>query len=325
MSAVLAHDGIDHLFIGVGAAAVVGIYGAAWLAQPRPVLWRLLSWIAGVCCVLAASLPWMEALAEESFTGHMVQHLLVIIVGAPLLVLGQPVHTFGRAGWIPTGSRLGPTGRRWAAAWRRYAPVIGPMFFVAVLFVTHLTSIYDQALDDRLVHELEHIAYLLGATLTWSAVLGVGRGGAVARIGAVFGVAAGGALLGMVLLSAPTPLIPTYEVQLGTEQALSDQRSASALMWVGGMLTTVPLLLLAVWRWAATEERVALRGRSAARRGCAARCTDPGQNGGDGRRAGRSPRRGRAMRVDVGGVAECERASASERAASSGLRGRGTQ
>jgi len=183
----------------------------------------------------------------------------VIIVGAPLLVLGQPVHTFGRAGWIPTGSRLGPTGRRWAAAWRRYAPVIGPMFFVAVLFVTHLTSIYDQALDDRLVHELEHVAYLLGATLTWSAVLGVGRGGAVARIGAVFGVAAGGALLGMVLLSAPTPLIPTYEAQLGAEQALSDQRSASALMWVGGMLTTVPLLLLAVWRWAATEERVALR------------------------------------------------------------------
>ena len=259
MSAVLAHDGIDHLFIGLGAAAAVGIYGAAWLAQPRPVLWRLLCWVAGVCCVLVASLPQMEALAEESFTGHMVQHLLVIIVGAPLLVLAQPVHTLGRAGWLPIGSRLGPTGRRWAAAWRRYAPVIGPMFFVAVLFVTHLTSIYDHALDSRVVHELEHAAYLLGATLTWSAVLGVGRGGAVARIGAVFGVAAGGALLGMVLLSAPSPLIPTYEAQLGTQDALADQRSASALMWVGGMLTTVPLLLLAVWRWAATEERVALR------------------------------------------------------------------
>ena len=90
-------------------------------------------------------------------------------------------------------------------------------------------------------------------------MLGVGRTGAPARIGAVFAVAVGGALLGMVLLSAPTPLIPTYEAGLGTEEALSDQRSAAALMWVGGMLTTVPLLLLAVWRWAATEERVALR------------------------------------------------------------------
>ena len=284
MSAVLAHDGIDHLFIGMGAAAVVGIYGAAWLAQPRPVPWRLVSWVAGVCCVLVASLPWMEALAEESFTGHMVQHLLVIIVGAPLLVLAPAgAHASDGPAGFRSGSRLGPTGRRWAAAWRRYAPVIGPMFFVAVLFVTHLTSIYDQALDDRLVHELEHVAYLLGATLTWSAVLGVGHGGAVARIGAVFGVAAGGALLGMVLLSAPSPLIPTYEAQLGTQEALNDQRSASALMWVGGMLTTVPLLLLAVWRWAATEERVALA-RAEALRDDDVRLAalTPSQNGGDG-------------------------------------------
>ena len=119
---VLAHDGIDHLFIGLGAAAVVGIYGAAWLAQPRPVLWRLLSWIAGVCCVLVASLPWVEALAEVSFTGHMVQHLLVIIVGAPLLVLGQPVHTSGRAGWLPTAhgsGQLADAGRRRGAGTRR--------------------------------------------------------------------------------------------------------------------------------------------------------------------------------------------------------------
>ena len=345
MSAVLAHDGIDHLFIGMGAAAAVGIYGAAWLAQPRPVarsrrsevdgpvrhggrssafagrnvnVWRLLSWIAGVCCVLVASLPWMEALAEESFTGHMVQHLLVIIVGAPLLVLAQPVHTLGRAGWLPIGSRLGPTGRRWAAAWRRYTPVIGPMFFVAVLFVTHLTSIYDQALDNRLVHELEHAAYLLGATLTWSAVLGIGRGGAVARIGGVFGVAAGGALLGMVLLSAPSPLIPTYEAQLGTQEALNDQRSASALMWVGGMLTTVPLLLLAVAMGRHGGASSAPR-RGAARRRCAPRCAGPSQNHGDGYRAGQSPSGGHAMNEFIVGVDGSETA---KRALPSGCRSR---
>ena len=194
--------------IGVAAAAVVGVYGAAWLAQPRPVLWRLAAWMGGVACVLVASLPFMEALAEESFTGHMVQHLLVIVVGAPLLVLARPVHTLGLAGWLPTGSRLGPTGRRWAAWWHRWSTVVGPLFFVGVLFVTHLTAIYDVALDDRLVHELEHVAYLLGATLTWSAVLGVGRTGAPARIGAVFAVAVGGALLGMVLLSAPSAADP---------------------------------------------------------------------------------------------------------------------
>ena len=75
----------------------------------------------------------------------------------------------------------------------------------------------------------------------------------------MFGVIAGGALLGMILLSATVPLIPTYEARLGSEAALDDQRAAAAIMWVTGMLTTLPLLVLAVWRWAATEERVTRR------------------------------------------------------------------
>jgi putative membrane protein len=256
---LLAHTGIDHVAIGVGAAVVIAVYGLAWAGQRRPNRRRLASWVAGVVIVVVASSPWLEVLAEESFTGHMVQHLLVIIVAAPLLVLARPVQTVGGAGWLPVASSAAPAGRRWAAAWRTWAPIAGPLFFVAVLYVTHLTAIYDRALDDRLVHEVEHAAYLVGAVLTWSAVLGSGRSSAAARVGAVFGVAAGGALLGMVLLSAPTPLIPTYEEQLGTARALSDQRSAAALMWVGGMLTTVPLLLIAVWRWASTEERIARR------------------------------------------------------------------
>lgn len=257
---LLAHSaGLDHVLVGVAAALAVLVYGWAWARQPRRVAWRLACWVSGIGIVLFASLPWVESLAEESFTGHMVQHLLVIIVAAPMLVLARPVHTLGRAGWLPTASAAAPTGRRWAAAWRSWVPIAGPLFFVAVLYVTHLTPIYDRALDDRLLHEIEHAAYVFGAVLTWSAVLGAGRASAAARVGAVFGVAAGGALLGMVLLSAPTPLIPTYAGSLGTARALSDQRSAAALMWVGGMLTTVPLLLVAVWRWASAEERISRR------------------------------------------------------------------
>jgi len=256
---LLAHTGYDHLVLAAIAAAAIAAYGLAWAHQRRPRVWRLATWIAGVLIVLLASSPWLEALAEESFTGHMVQHLLVIIVAAPLFVVARPVHTLASAGWMPTSAPVAPAGRRGAATWRTWSPVIGPLFFVVVLYVTHLTAIYDRALDDRLLHEVEHAAYLLGAVLTWSAVLGAGRASAAARVGAVFGVAAGGALLGMVLLSAPTPMIPTYEVQLGTARALSDQRSAAALMWVGGMLTTVPLLLIAVWRWASAEERIARR------------------------------------------------------------------
>lgn len=251
MAAVLAHAGVDHLAIGVVAAGLIGIYALAWMRQPSPVGWRLAAWAGGVVVVVAASLPWMERLAEQTFTGHMVQHLLVIIVAAPLLVVARPVHTMGRAGLLPTASSLAPTGRRAAAWWRHASPVLGPLFLVAVLVVTHLSAVYDLALHDRLVHELEHAAYLTGAVLTWAAVLGPRPLGGPARVGAVLALAAGGALLGMILLTAPAPLIPTYEDRLGTVRALADQQSAAALMWIGGMATTVPLLVLAVWRWAA--------------------------------------------------------------------------
>ena len=93
----------------------------------------------------------------------------------------------------------------------------------------------------------------------WTAVLGVGRAGAVARVGSVFGVIAGGAMLAVILMAATEPLMPTYEARLGVADALDDQRSAAAIMWVTGMFTTLPLLVAAVWRWASTEQRIAER------------------------------------------------------------------
>ena len=112
------------------------------------------------------------------------------------------------------------------------------------------------------MHEAEHAAYLLGAVLTWAAVWSEPGGGQHPRLrgpGAAFGLGVGGAVLGMILLSATEPLVPTYEARLGAARALTDQRTAAALMWVGGMVTTVPLLVIAVWRWASTEERIARR------------------------------------------------------------------
>ena len=80
----------------------------------------------------------------------------------------------------------------------------------------------------------------------------------------MFGVIAGGALLGMILLAATEPLMPTYAARLGADRALDDQRAAAAIMWVTGMFTTLPLLVLAVWRWASAEERIARRAEALA-------------------------------------------------------------
>jgi putative membrane protein len=84
-------------------------------------------------------------------------------------------------------------------------------------------------------------------------------------------VIAGSAMLGLVLMAATEPLMPTYIARLGADGALDDQRSAAAIMWVSGMLTTLPLLVAAVWRWASTEQRVAQRAEALADAAAAAR------------------------------------------------------
>ena len=74
---MIAHVGLDHAAIGLAAAVAVGIYGLAWLRHPATL--RLCCWVGGVGLVVLASTPWLERLAEETFAGHMVQHLVVII------------------------------------------------------------------------------------------------------------------------------------------------------------------------------------------------------------------------------------------------------
>jgi cytochrome c oxidase assembly factor CtaG len=135
--------------------------------------------------------------------------------------------------------------------------------FLATLYVTHLTGIYDAALGDQLVHDVEHVAYVASACALWAVVTATGRSRSPGRVGAVFGVIGGSALLGVVLLSATTPLVPTYARELGVEGALDDQRAAASLMWVGGMAITLPLLIMSVWGWAAAEQRVAERSEAA--------------------------------------------------------------
>ncbi len=260
VTAMLAHTGLDHAATGLLAAAAVAGYGLAWLRLPHPSTARLASWIGGVALVLLASLPLMERLAERTFAGHMVQHLIVIIGAAPLLVLARPVHTLLRVGWLPTT----PLGRRVGAWWHRTAPLLGPALFVVVMFATHLTPVYDDALGNRFLHEAEHAAYLLSACAMWTAMLGARRSSGAARVGGVFGVIAGSAFLALILMAAAEPLVPAYEARLGADGALADQRNAAAIMWASGMFTTVPLMIAAVWRWAATEERVARRAEALA-------------------------------------------------------------
>jgi len=261
---MLAHtDPLQHGIVAASCLAATVAYVRRWSADPRRPTLALWCWGTAVAVTLVATLPAVEEWAERSFTGHMVQHLLLIVVVAPAAVVALepivrrhrgrgPRHRFARR----------TLDRTWAAP-------SAALLFVGVLLVTHLTGIYDAALRSQPIHEAEHVAYLAAAVLLWAAL----RSGATrrdpaapfARIAASMGVIVGMAVLGLVLVTASEPLIPTYTTHYGVDGALADQRRAAALMWVSGMLTSLPLLVTAFWRWATHEEATARRREQLAR------------------------------------------------------------
>ncbi len=258
---MIAHaSSLEHVSLALVGLASIALYGWAWFGIRHASPWRLVAWAAGVATVLVSVLPAMERWSQRSFSGHMVQHLAMIVVASPLLVVAKPVGTIRALGWGPKHTT--PVERGLARRWRSHGAIVSAAAFVLVLYATHLTTIYDSALRNRFVHDVEHVAYLASAIALWAALRSAGRQSGPERIGAVFAVIGGSALLGIVLISASSPLIATYEDRLGPVDALADQRSAASLMWVGGTATTLPLLLIAVWSWASAEERVAERRES---------------------------------------------------------------
>src|SRR5436190_7151449 len=129
-------------------------------------------WFVGGLSVILVSLQGpLDARAGTSFTAHMVQHLLLTMVAAPLLVLGAPIALALLA--------CTPAARRRLVSVLRTPPVrvaTNPIFawglFVVVLWGTHFTDLYSIALRNNAVHAVEHLLYLGAAVLFWIPVVG---------------------------------------------------------------------------------------------------------------------------------------------------------
>lgn len=185
--------------------------------------------------------------ADTRLSVHMLEHMVMWVVVAPLVVAGAPVRlalfALPRAG----RRRLGRCLRSRAVA-AITSPTGSVALFSAVLLVTHLPAVYGLALSNDYVHEGEHALYLLTAVLVWAPLLGVdplphrpGSGGQFACMVACM------VPMGMIALwlgVAATPVYGHYLSSLGPA-ALHDQREAATFMWVGCLAAfAVPALRL---------------------------------------------------------------------------------
>jgi putative membrane protein len=256
-----------------------GLLLAAWTYRRgqasgprRPVdRWRARSFVAALVALGLALLSPLDALSGALSSAHMVQHLLLLLVAAPLLALSAP------SGAILRGSPLGV--RRAVGRWRRRLGLTHRHFgglrhpaavwlgSVGVLWFWHAAAPYDAALDSEPLHLLEHVSFLVTAWLFWQVVVGV-RGAARVSGGLgvllVFAMAMQSVFLSVLLTFARTPWYSGYATTTAPWglDPLTDQQLAGVLMWIpaGGIYLLVALALLVSWIRATEVDDVAIDG-----------------------------------------------------------------
>jgi putative membrane protein len=174
------------------------------------------------------------------------------LVATPFLVLARPGRLV---------AELSPALRRQGRVLRaaRSGPLVAAALAIVLMFIVHAGPVYDLALRHQLVHEAQHVLFIVSGVLFWVGALGARAREGPSRLVAVFAAAAGLTLLSVWIQTLDTPLSDEYVDRRGFVSALRDQRMGAGLMWVAMIALTMPLLMLAVWRWAAAEQRQAER------------------------------------------------------------------
>jgi putative copper resistance protein D len=223
----------------------------------RRLLWFLGGWVA---LLLALASP-IERYSHVLLSVHMVQHLLITMVAAPLMLLGAPV-TLALQASSPRARQvfLVPVLRSRVVKIASNAVVTWSLF-AAVMWASHFSPLYERALENQSIHGLEHMLYLVAALLFWWPVVGVdpspSRISHPARILYLFLSMPQTALLGLAIYGSDRLLYPYYlrTSPLVGQSPIGDQHLAGAIMWTTGMLFIVPALAFVLIDWMNREER----------------------------------------------------------------------
>jgi putative membrane protein len=264
---------LDPLVLGGNAvAAAVYAHGVSslWRSGGRTVVgrgvapWQVGCFFGGLVALAVASVSPLDAMAHALLSAHMAQHFLLIMGAAPLLVLGSPGVVFASAvpaGWRRAAHRAGRATLVSRPKRVLTTPVATWLIALAALWVWHLPSLYDAALEHRPVHVLEHICFLGSALLFWWTAIAPGGRRRLVRGADVLYVFTGGfqgAVLGALFVFASTSLYPFYSAARTAPWGLSpltDQQMAGAVMWVPSGLVYLAIAGLLFVRWLRAMDR----------------------------------------------------------------------
>jgi cytochrome c oxidase assembly factor CtaG len=259
------------IILSLGLAAVVHLVGR-WRLKQRSSRhfvspWRTISYLGGLVVVGIALMSPIDVLSTQLFSMHMIQHLLLVMIAPPLLLLADPmpIMIWG----LPSPMRL-EVGRwlRPEASFRRILhsltrPGLVWLYFVAILVGWHDPGAYGATMEYELVHDLEHITFFVTAMLFWWHVVGcaphihkrLSRG---VRIGYTLSVVPASALTGIALSFASSPIYAHYTTvpRVGGLTVMQDQMLGGVIMWIpGSMMYIIAALVLIAQLIRAEEEK----------------------------------------------------------------------
>jgi putative membrane protein len=229
-----------------GAAAVLYAVGR----RGRVRVWREVSFYSGVILAFVVLEPPFDTWADKWLSVHMSQHIVLMTVVPPLVVLGRPWPRL----WLPfplsarraVGGALArsPSFRR-SAGWLK-RPAVALAVQSAAVGAWHVPQLYDAAATNEWIHVCEHVCFVAPALVFWGALLDAPP--VRARIDdlhrAIWFAAAmvPSWILAIVLAFATAPVYPHYP-------SLTDQALAAGVMWVPGSLTYFVAAFVAFYRW----------------------------------------------------------------------------
>ncbi len=202
--------------------------------------WQVVSFFFALLVVAVALLSPLDALSEELSSLHMVQHMLLMTIAAPLLVIGSPalVLAWGVPEvWQGRGDAITRAAFRLPNATLLWHPLFAWTLFAATLWAWHHPALYQAALRDLLFHDVQHLSFFIAACLFWRTgldPLSSRRIGPVAAIPYFFTTSVHASALGVFLALSPRVWYDDYVVRTASWglMPLEDQQLAGLIMWM---------------------------------------------------------------------------------------------
>jgi putative membrane protein len=230
---------------------------------PRRSPWLFLGGWAVLTFALVS--PLHEA-GERSFTLHMIEHELIMLVATFLLAASRSggVLAWGLpqpARQLLGGSRKAPL----AVLWRQLTdPITATIIQAVVMWAWHAPALFDRALDSRGWHIAQHLSFTIASLLFWSAMLNPRRGGYLLSAACLFLTSLIEGALGALMALSQSPWYSAYAAMgmsgIGLDPT-TDQQLAGLVMWIPGGLVHGAAALWLLYRWLSSEDGHAVRVR----------------------------------------------------------------